>query len=82
MSSCGKENSAALHASYVGPYRLEKTLGKGQTGLSHLSSFYNLLVATNDLLFPPPRILDWGQICAWQVDGHECLYLAVVLQRV
>ncbi|KAI4885026.1 hypothetical protein NFI96_002664 [Prochilodus magdalenae] len=31
MSSCGKENSAALHASYVGPYRLEKTLGKGQT---------------------------------------------------
>uniref|UniRef100_A0A8B9GZC9 BR serine/threonine kinase 2 n=1 Tax=Astyanax mexicanus TaxID=7994 RepID=A0A8B9GZC9_ASTMX len=36
MSSCGKENSAALHASYVGPYRLEKTLGKGQTGLVKL----------------------------------------------
>ncbi|KAK1789357.1 hypothetical protein P4O66_015289 [Electrophorus voltai] len=31
MSSTGKENSAAQHANYVGPYRLEKTLGKGQT---------------------------------------------------
>ncbi|XP_037539105.1 serine/threonine-protein kinase BRSK2 [Nematolebias whitei] len=32
MSSSGKDNSAAQHANYVGPYRLEKTLGKGQTG--------------------------------------------------
>ncbi|KAL6461479.1 hypothetical protein MHYP_G00296230 [Metynnis hypsauchen] len=30
MSSTGKDNSAQ-HANYVGPYRLEKTLGKGQT---------------------------------------------------
>ncbi|KAF4081194.1 hypothetical protein AMELA_G00158680, partial [Ameiurus melas] len=36
MSTSGKENSAAQHANYVGPYRLEKTLGKGQTGLSLL----------------------------------------------
>uniref|UniRef100_A0A4W4HKV2 Protein kinase domain-containing protein n=1 Tax=Electrophorus electricus TaxID=8005 RepID=A0A4W4HKV2_ELEEL len=36
MSSTGKENSAAQHANYVGPYRLEKTLGKGQTGLVKL----------------------------------------------
>ncbi|XP_053346558.1 serine/threonine-protein kinase BRSK2 isoform X2 [Clarias gariepinus] len=36
MSSSGKENSAAQHANYVGPYRLEKTLGKGQTGLVKL----------------------------------------------
>lgn len=28
MSSSGKESGS----SYVGPYRLEKTLGKGQTG--------------------------------------------------
>lgn len=32
MSSLGKDNSGAQHANYVGPYRLEKTLGKGQTG--------------------------------------------------
>ncbi|RXN26466.1 serine threonine- kinase BRSK2-like protein [Labeo rohita] len=30
MSSSGKDNSSQ-HANYVGPYRLEKTLGKGQT---------------------------------------------------
>ncbi|KAM9854593.1 serine/threonine-protein kinase BRSK2 [Aulostomus maculatus] len=36
MSSSGKDNSGAQHASYVGPYRLEKTLGKGQTGLVKL----------------------------------------------
>ncbi|TNN87909.1 Serine/threonine-protein kinase BRSK2 [Liparis tanakae] len=31
MTSSGKDNSGAQHANYVGPYRLEKTLGKGQT---------------------------------------------------
>uniref|UniRef100_A0A674HI84 BR serine/threonine kinase 2 n=1 Tax=Taeniopygia guttata TaxID=59729 RepID=A0A674HI84_TAEGU len=36
MSSTGKEGSGAQHAQYVGPYRLEKTLGKGQTGLVKL----------------------------------------------
>ncbi|XP_073720785.1 serine/threonine-protein kinase BRSK2 isoform X1 [Misgurnus anguillicaudatus] len=36
MSLSGKENSTAPHANYVGPYRLEKTLGKGQTGLVKL----------------------------------------------
>uniref|UniRef100_A0A3B5N1M6 non-specific serine/threonine protein kinase n=4 Tax=Poeciliinae TaxID=586240 RepID=A0A3B5N1M6_9TELE len=36
MSSSGKDNSVAQHANYVGPYRLEKTLGKGQTGLVKL----------------------------------------------
>uniref|UniRef100_A0A4W4GSJ9 Protein kinase domain-containing protein n=1 Tax=Electrophorus electricus TaxID=8005 RepID=A0A4W4GSJ9_ELEEL len=35
MSSSSKDNSAQ-HANYVGPYRLEKTLGKGQTGLVKL----------------------------------------------
>ncbi|CAL8322066.1 unnamed protein product [Gadus morhua 'NCC'] len=33
MSSSGKDTSGAQHANYVGPYRLEKTLGKGQTVL-------------------------------------------------
>uniref|UniRef100_A0A8D0ATU5 BR serine/threonine kinase 2 n=1 Tax=Sander lucioperca TaxID=283035 RepID=A0A8D0ATU5_SANLU len=32
----GGNNSGAQHANYVGPYRLEKTLGKGQTGLVKL----------------------------------------------
>ncbi|XP_067292083.1 serine/threonine-protein kinase BRSK2 isoform X2 [Pseudorasbora parva] len=36
MSLSGKENSTTPHANYVGPYRLEKTLGKGQTGLVKL----------------------------------------------
>uniref|UniRef100_A0A8C5CFF3 Protein kinase domain-containing protein n=1 Tax=Gadus morhua TaxID=8049 RepID=A0A8C5CFF3_GADMO len=36
MSSSGKDTSGAQHANYVGPYRLEKTLGKGQTGLVKL----------------------------------------------
>ncbi|XP_061628856.1 serine/threonine-protein kinase BRSK2 isoform X7 [Phyllopteryx taeniolatus] len=36
MSSSGKDNSGGPHANYVGPYRLEKTLGKGQTGLVKL----------------------------------------------
>uniref|UniRef100_A0AAY4D6D9 Protein kinase domain-containing protein n=1 Tax=Denticeps clupeoides TaxID=299321 RepID=A0AAY4D6D9_9TELE len=42
MSTSGRETgggssgSSVLHASYVGPYRLEKTLGKGQTGLVKL----------------------------------------------
>ncbi|XP_054132292.1 serine/threonine-protein kinase BRSK2 isoform X1 [Melozone crissalis] len=36
MTSTGKEGSGAQHAQYVGPYRLEKTLGKGQTGLVKL----------------------------------------------
>ncbi|KAF3854607.1 hypothetical protein F7725_022662 [Dissostichus mawsoni] len=35
MSSSGKDNSGAQHANYVGPYRLEKTLGKGQTAGEH-----------------------------------------------
>ncbi|XP_014030433.1 serine/threonine-protein kinase BRSK2 isoform X2 [Salmo salar] len=35
MSSSGKDNSAH-YMNYVGPYRLEKTLGKGQTGLVKL----------------------------------------------
>ncbi|CAL8375588.1 unnamed protein product [Arctogadus glacialis] len=34
MSSSGKDTSGAQHANYVGPYRLEKTLGKGQTGVT------------------------------------------------
>ncbi|XP_026793411.1 serine/threonine-protein kinase BRSK2 isoform X6 [Pangasianodon hypophthalmus] len=36
MSSLPGKESSAQHASYVGPYRLEKTLGKGQTGLVKL----------------------------------------------
>ncbi|XP_049569968.1 serine/threonine-protein kinase BRSK2 isoform X3 [Orcinus orca] len=36
MTSTGKDGSGAQHAQYVGPYRLEKTLGKGQTGLVKL----------------------------------------------
>ncbi|XP_026992689.1 serine/threonine-protein kinase BRSK2 isoform X6 [Tachysurus fulvidraco] len=36
MSSLSGKESSAQHASYVGPYRLEKTLGKGQTGLVKL----------------------------------------------
>ncbi|XP_042608818.1 serine/threonine-protein kinase BRSK2-like isoform X2 [Cyprinus carpio] len=36
MSLSGKENNTSPHANYVGPYRLEKTLGKGQTGLVKL----------------------------------------------
>lgn len=32
MTSTGKDGGGAQHAQYVGPYRLEKTLGKGQTG--------------------------------------------------
>uniref|UniRef100_A0A3Q1J2I6 Protein kinase domain-containing protein n=1 Tax=Anabas testudineus TaxID=64144 RepID=A0A3Q1J2I6_ANATE len=32
----GENSSGAQHANYVGPYRLEKTLGKGQTGLVKL----------------------------------------------
>ncbi|XP_069480075.1 serine/threonine-protein kinase BRSK2 isoform X3 [Ambystoma mexicanum] len=36
MTSTGKEGGGAPHAQYVGPYRLEKTLGKGQTGLVKL----------------------------------------------
>ncbi|XP_030774833.1 serine/threonine-protein kinase BRSK2 isoform X1 [Rhinopithecus roxellana] len=35
MTSTGKDGGAQ-HAQYVGPYRLEKTLGKGQTGLVKL----------------------------------------------
>uniref|UniRef100_A0A8C6LY19 Protein kinase domain-containing protein n=1 Tax=Nothobranchius furzeri TaxID=105023 RepID=A0A8C6LY19_NOTFU len=36
MSSMSKELSLSQSAQYVGPYRLEKTLGKGQTGLVKL----------------------------------------------
>ncbi|XP_069421908.1 serine/threonine-protein kinase BRSK2 isoform X2 [Ovis canadensis] len=36
MTSTGKDGGGAQHAQYVGPYRLEKTLGKGQTGLVRL----------------------------------------------
>lgn len=32
MSSSGKDANSGHYANYVGPYRLEKTLGKGQTG--------------------------------------------------
>ncbi|XP_014870332.1 serine/threonine-protein kinase BRSK2-like isoform X1 [Poecilia latipinna] len=31
MSSSGKDANSGHYANYVGPYRLEKTLGKGQT---------------------------------------------------
>ncbi|XP_041075100.1 serine/threonine-protein kinase BRSK2 isoform X3 [Polyodon spathula] len=36
MSLSGRDISGAQHAQSVGPYRLEKTLGKGQTGLVKL----------------------------------------------
>ncbi|XP_077444614.1 serine/threonine-protein kinase BRSK2-like isoform X7 [Stigmatopora argus] len=36
MSSSGKEANSGQYTNYVGPYRLEKTLGKGQTGLVKL----------------------------------------------
>ncbi|XP_032805020.1 serine/threonine-protein kinase BRSK2-like isoform X1 [Petromyzon marinus] len=36
MSSAKDAGGGAQHAQYVGPYRLEKTLGKGQTGLVKL----------------------------------------------
>ncbi|XP_067347695.1 serine/threonine-protein kinase BRSK2-like isoform X9 [Channa argus] len=36
MSSSVKEGNSGHYANYVGPYRLEKTLGKGQTGLVKL----------------------------------------------
>ncbi|XP_029353752.1 serine/threonine-protein kinase BRSK2-like [Echeneis naucrates] len=36
MSSSGKDTNSGHYANYVGPYRLEKTLGKGQTGLVKL----------------------------------------------
>lgn len=37
-----KENNAPVeNHQYVGPYRLEKTLGKGQTGKFFI--FYNIL---------------------------------------
>ncbi|XP_058857896.1 serine/threonine-protein kinase BRSK2-like isoform X2 [Acipenser ruthenus] len=36
MSLSGRDISGAQHAQCVGPYRLEKTLGKGQTGLVKL----------------------------------------------
>ncbi|XP_029001162.1 serine/threonine-protein kinase BRSK2-like isoform X7 [Betta splendens] len=36
MTSSGKEANSGHYANYVGPYRLEKTLGKGQTGLVKL----------------------------------------------
>ncbi|KAM6942874.1 serine/threonine-protein kinase BRSK2-like isoform 8-T8 [Xenentodon cancila] len=36
MSSTGKDSNSGHYANYVGPYRLEKTLGKGQTGLVKL----------------------------------------------
>ncbi|XP_060033243.1 serine/threonine-protein kinase BRSK2 isoform X3 [Erinaceus europaeus] len=36
MTSTRKDGGGAQHAQYVGPYRLEKTLGKGQTGLVKL----------------------------------------------
>lgn len=38
MSS--KDLSGSHSAQYVGPYRLEKTLGKGQTGKKHLNSLH------------------------------------------
>uniref|UniRef100_W5KJY9 BR serine/threonine kinase 2 n=1 Tax=Astyanax mexicanus TaxID=7994 RepID=W5KJY9_ASTMX len=44
MSSSGKDNSA-LHANYVGPYRLEKTLGKGQTGLCFI--IINIIISVS-----------------------------------
>ncbi|XP_017285296.1 serine/threonine-protein kinase BRSK2 isoform X7 [Kryptolebias marmoratus] len=36
MSSTGKDTNSGHYVNYVGPYRLEKTLGKGQTGLVKL----------------------------------------------
>ncbi|KAJ0001761.1 hypothetical protein NQD34_001557 [Periophthalmus magnuspinnatus] len=36
MTSAGKEANSGHYTNYVGPYRLEKTLGKGQTGLVKL----------------------------------------------
>ncbi|KAM7405631.1 hypothetical protein PAMP_000065 [Pampus punctatissimus] len=40
MSSSGKDANSGHYANYVGPYRLEKTLGKGQTVLISLHRFH------------------------------------------
>lgn len=44
-----KELSVTLAAQYVGPYRLEKTLGKGQTGKE--TSFMNVKLSVVSTVF-------------------------------
>lgn len=45
-----KENTAPIEShQYVGPYRLEKTLGKGQTGECQLCSEFLFVLSFDNL---------------------------------
>lgn len=65
MSTSGREGSAQ-HANYVGPYRLEKTLGKGQTGWSFSAFFVAIYCAR--MLFCSRRDADALVRSLWQPD--------------
>ncbi|KAG8001104.1 hypothetical protein GBF38_006619, partial [Nibea albiflora] len=47
MSSSGKDANSGHYANYVGPYRLEKTLGKGQTGSRSLPAAVHIQPSHN-----------------------------------
>lgn len=49
-----KENTAPIEShQYVGPYRLDKTLGKGQTGKVSLNHFYFIHSLLFDVVYCP-----------------------------
>lgn len=58
--------SPAESHQYVGPYRLEKTLGKGQTGNAPSLPFHLLLGTASDAIpnaYSPAVKLYWRLIC-------------------
>ena len=60
-------------AQYVGPYRLEKTLGKGQTGWLLLDSQRNIIIASLNLV-KLQQWRDWRGAGRLQAPGCSAVF--------
>ena len=60
-------------AQYVGPYRLEKTLGKGQTGWLLLDSQRNIIIASLNLV-KLHQWRDWRGAGRLQAPGCSAVF--------
>lgn len=70
-----KENTATESFQYVGPYRLQKTLGKGQTGtkdMDYNSPWANKLIFNIPSYFLHCRTREIGRpLCAREEGGNK-----------
>lgn len=75
-----KENSNQSQEvyQYVGPYRLEKTLGKGQTGNNSVN---NVCRIDPDINRGLKKCVHVKGLCNWAPEGVKCSYASRYLKN-